>query len=40
MRYLKETITVMLIGCGLILTAFVIAAGYTVRIILDEKKKW
>jgi len=40
MKYLKETATIMLIGLALFTAAAFIAAGYTVRVLLDPKKKW
>lgn len=40
MKYLKETFTIIFIGIGLILTAFFIAAYYTIRIVSYPKRKW
>jgi len=40
MNYLKQTFTIMLIGIALFFSAALIAASYTVRVILDTKKKW
>jgi hypothetical protein len=39
MKYLKDVFTIILIGIGLILTAFFLAAQYTINIITYPKRK-
>lgn len=40
MKYLKETLVIMITAVALFTAAAFIAAHYTVRVILDPKKKW
>jgi len=40
MKYIKETVVLMITAVALFTAAAFIAAHYTVRVILDSKKKW